>query len=57
MMQMDMDDAQIPMLYAQYLLSKGMEAQSIPVLEQVVQIDPTNKACTHDFIRFRHPKE
>lgn len=45
MMQMDMDDAQIPMLYAQYLLSKGMEAQSIPVLEQVVQIDPTNKAA------------
>ena len=45
MMQMDMDDVQIPMLYAQYLLSKGMEAQSIPVLEQVVQIDPTNKAA------------
>ncbi len=45
MMQQDMDDANIPMLYAQYLLSKGMEDASIPVLEQVLQIDPTNKAA------------
>ncbi len=44
-MQQDMDDANIPMLYAQYLLSKGMEEASIPVLEQVIQIDPTNKAA------------
>lgn len=43
--QQDVDDDQIPMLYAQYLLSKGMEQASIPVLEQVVQIDPTNKAA------------
>ena len=52
MMQMDMDDVQIPMLYAQYLLSKGMEAQSIPVLEQVVQIDPTNKAARMTLLGF-----
>lgn len=45
MMKLDTEDAQIPMLYAQYLLSKNMEAASIPVLEQVVQIDPTNKAA------------
>ncbi len=45
MMQQDADDTQIPMLYAQYLLSKGMEKESIPVLEQVVQIDPTNTAA------------
>lgn len=44
-MQQDVDDDQIPMLYAQYLLSKGMEQASIPVLEHVVQIDPTNKAA------------
>lgn len=43
--QQDMDDAQIPMLYAQYLLSKNMEAASIPVLEKVVELDPANKAA------------
>lgn len=41
----DMDDPQIPMLYAQYLLSKNMEAASVPVLEQVVDLDPTNKVA------------
>lgn len=45
LMKEDMEDAQIPMLYAQYLLSKKMEDASVPVLEQVVQIDPTNKAA------------
>lgn len=44
-MRQDMDDPQIPMLYAQYLLSKNMEAASVPVLEQVVDLDPTNKAA------------
>lgn len=44
-MKQDVDDPQIPMLYAQYLLSKNMEAASIPVLEQVVELDPTNKAA------------
>lgn len=44
-MQQDMDDPQIPMLYAQYLLSKNMEAASVPVLEQVVNLDPANKAA------------
>lgn len=41
----EQDDPQIPMLYAQYLLSKNMEAESVPVLEQVVDLDPTNKAA------------
>lgn len=45
MMQLDMDDAQIPMLYAQYLLAKEQEDKAMPVLEQVVQIDPANKAA------------
>lgn len=45
MMKLDQDDPQIPMLYAQYLLSKNMEAASIPVLEEIVQLDPTNKAA------------
>lgn len=44
-MKQEQDDPQIPMLYAQYLLSKNMEAESAPVLEQVVDLDPTNKAA------------
>ncbi|MCD8184746.1 MAG: tetratricopeptide repeat protein [Bacteroides sp.] len=39
------DDAQIPMLYAQYLLSKGMNKEALPVLRQVLQIEPTNTAA------------
>ena len=45
MMKQDMDDPQIPMLYSQYLLSKNKEQESVPVLEQVVDLDPTNKAA------------
>ncbi|MDD3036272.1 tetratricopeptide repeat protein [Bacteroides sp.] len=44
-MRQDVDDPQIPMLYAQYLLSKNMEDASVPVLEQVVDLDPMNKAA------------
>ena len=39
------DDAGIPMLYAQYLLSKGMNKEAFPVLRQVLTIDPTNTAA------------
>ena len=45
MMKQDMDDPQIPMLYSQYLLSKNMEQEAVPVLEQVVDLDPTNRAA------------
>ena len=44
-MKQEQDDPQIPMLYAQYLLSKNMESESVPVLEQVVDLDPTIKAA------------
>ena len=44
-MKQEQDDPQIPMLYAQYLLSKNIESESVPVLEQVVDLDPTNKAA------------
>lgn len=44
-MEQDPDDVQLPMLYAQYLLSKGMNKESLPVLRQVLQIDPTNTAA------------
>ena len=39
------DDAGISMLYAQYLLSKGMNKEAFPVLRQVLTIDPTNTAA------------
>ena len=38
----DMDDTKIPMLYAQYLFSKKMEKESVPVLEHILQLDPEN---------------
>lgn len=44
-MKQDLDDPQVPMLYAQYLLSKNMEQEAVPVLEQVVDLDPTNNAA------------
>lgn len=44
-MQQDVDDPQIPMLFAQYLLSKNLEEDAVPVLEQVVDLDPMNKAA------------
>lgn len=40
----DPDDASLPMLYAQYLISKNLTDQSLPVLRQVLDIDPTNTA-------------
>lgn len=36
------DDAGLPMLYAQYLISKKMNAETYPVLEQVIDIEPAN---------------
>ena len=36
-------NADLPMLYAQYLYSKGMEEESVPVFNQVLELDPENK--------------
>ena len=44
-MEVDTDDAQIPMLYSQYLLSKGNQEKADTVLAQVVRIEPANKAA------------
>lgn len=44
-LQEEPDNAQLPMLYIQYLLAKGMEEQAQPVLHQVLDIDPTNTAA------------
>ncbi|MDR0891717.1 MAG: tetratricopeptide repeat protein [Mediterranea sp.] len=43
MIKEDMDDAKVPMLYAQYLFTKNLQDKAVPALEQVVNIDPTNK--------------
>jgi tetratricopeptide (TPR) repeat protein len=45
MIEQDTEDTQIPMLYTQYLLSKKMEDQTIPVLEHILRLDPTNTAA------------
>lgn len=37
-------DDQLPMLYAQYLMSKNMRDEAKPVLEHVLQLDPSNSA-------------
>lgn len=44
-LEQDTDDAGMPMLYAQYLLSKKMNKQAMPVLDKVLDIDPTNTAA------------
>lgn len=44
-LQEDLEDDQIRMLYAQYLQAKNMAPASLKILEQVLQIDPTNKAA------------
>lgn len=42
MMKQKIEEAQIPMLYTQYLISKGMEKESVPVLNRILEIDPEN---------------
>lgn len=45
LLEQESDDAGLPMLYAQYLLSKKMDAEAFPVLRRVLAIDPTNTAA------------
>lgn len=44
-LQQDPEDDQLPMLYIQYLFSKGMNKQAQPILYHVLDIDPTNTAA------------
>lgn len=41
----DTDDTEVPLLYVQYLLSKKMEDEAVPVLEHILSLDPTNTAA------------
>lgn len=45
LIEQDSEDTNIPMLYTQYLISKKMEDQSVPVLEHILSLDPTNTAA------------
>ena len=40
MMEQDLDNTDLPLLYAQYLLSKDMQDEAIPVLNRVIALDP-----------------
>lgn len=42
---LDPEDTQMPMLYANYLTSKGMNEASLPVLQHIISADPSNVAA------------
>lgn len=44
-LEQDSDDANLLMLYAQYLLSKQMNKEASPVLKQLLAVEPTNTAA------------
>ncbi|MDR0896168.1 MAG: tetratricopeptide repeat protein [Prevotellaceae bacterium] len=39
------DDSRLPMFYARYLVSKNMNDKAIPVLKQVLDLEPANSAA------------
>lgn len=41
-LEQDTENADLTMLYAQYLIAKNMEQEAKPVLRKLLQIDPTN---------------
>lgn len=44
-MEQEPDDPQLPMLYAQYLISKNMEQKAYQPLQMVLDLDPSNTAA------------
>ncbi len=60
-LQQPQTDAQLNMLYAQYLISKNMLKESIPVLNNILTIDPENTAARMQLlgyaIRDNNPQE
>lgn len=44
-LEQDSDDDGLLMLYAQYLLSKQMNKEAVPVLKQLLAVEPTNTAA------------
>jgi tetratricopeptide (TPR) repeat protein len=44
-MEQDPDDSQLPMFYARYLVAKNMNDKALPVLRQVLDLEPDNSAA------------
>lgn len=44
-LQQEPDDTQLPLLYVQYLYAKNKQQQALPVLQHVLDTDPTNTAA------------
>lgn len=57
MLEQNIDNEQIPMLYAQYLLSLNMEEKAIPVLERVIEIEPANIPARATLLNYAVRKE
>ena len=57
MLAQEQENADIAMLAAQYLLSKRMDDEAKPVLQQVVDIDPENKPARLQLLSFAISKE
>jgi tetratricopeptide (TPR) repeat protein len=57
LLEQNMDDAQVPILYAQYLLSIDKEERAIPVFETVLQYEPDNTAARTVLLRYAIQKE
>lgn len=45
-------NANLAMMCAQYFISKNMKAQAIPVLSQIIQLDPSNKPARLQLISY-----
>ena len=57
MLAQEQENADVAMLAAQYLLSKRMDEEAKPVLQQVVDIDPENKPARLQLLSFAISKE
>lgn len=45
-------NADVPMLYAQYLITKKMQKESVPVLNKVLELDPENKPARFQLLSY-----
>ena len=57
MLEQEVENADIAMLAAQYLLSKKMEEESKPVLRKVLELDPENKPAYLQLLSFAINKQ
>ena len=55
-LEQEQEDANVAMLAAQYLLSKKMNEKAVPVLHQIIEIDPENKPAYLQLLSLAIPK-